>query len=219
MSYSTHSDGFEISQVGPRVVAAIVVLVVLITLLVSSTHVVEPGYRGVRITLGKVDPAFIEEGLTFKIPLIQRVDNILVKQITTQGKAPTFSKDLQTVEIIYDVLYRIPEDQVVTLRREYFGNVYESILKPRVQEQMKQVCAQYRAEDLVKEREQVKIAVFEGVRRVIGELIEIRDLTITNIDLTDELEAEIERKQMAEQQAQRAEYELQRAVKEAEIEI
>lgn len=201
----------------PRLVGFIILIVLLLVFISSSTHIVPPGARGVLETLGRLDPQFKPEGLTFKLPIIQRVINVSVRQVTQQGKAPSFTADLQNVEVLYDVLYRLPEAKVVELYQNYSGNVYDSLLLPRIQESIKQVCAQYRAEDLVKNREKIKTQVIERLRQAIDGLIIINDLTITNIDLTDDLEKAIEQKTIAEQQSLKKNFELEIASKDAEI--
>jgi len=223
MSYPNSPSGFDISQFGPRIVLGAVGLIIAVALLLSATTIVEPGNRGVLITLGKVSADYLPEGLHFKLPFIQKVEQISVRQRTQKGVAPTFSKDLQTVTIDFDALYRVPPAKVVQLYQNYSGVVYDSLLEPRIQEQMKQVCAQFRAEDLVQNRENVKVEVIERVRKALEvdgiELLILNDLTISNIDLTDELEKSIEQKQIAEQEAQKMVYKKQQAELEAEVKL
>lgn len=218
MSYPDNNN-FDISQIGPKVVLGVVGIFLAIALLVSSTTIVEPGNRGVLVTLGKVSPGFKPEGLHFKIPLIQQIEQVTIRQRTQKGVAPTFSKDLQTVTIAFDALYRVPENKVVELYQGYSGVIYDSLLEPRIQEQMKQVCAQFRAEDLVQNRENVKVEVVDRVRTALDGLLLIEDITISNIDLTDELEASIEQKQIAEQEAQKMVYRKQQAELEADVRL
>jgi len=218
MSYP-QGGGFDISQVGPKVVLGVVGIFVAIALLVSATTIVEPGTRGVKVTLGKVSENYLPEGLHFKIPFVQQVQSVSIRQRTQSGVAATFSKDLQTVTVEFDALYRVPANKVVDLYQNYSGVIYDSLLEPRVQEQMKQACAQYRAEDLVQNRENVKLEVIKRVRQALDGLLIINDLTISNIDLTDELEASIEQKQIAEQEAQKMVYRKQQAELEAEVRL
>ncbi len=155
----------EILGLPVGVFAALVILLLLV--LVQSFEIVQPGYRGVSVTLGKVDPNFRGEGLNFKMPFVETVYQIPVKQITVSGVAQCFSSDLQTVHIAFKALYRIPESKVVELFQEYKGDPYESLLEPRIQDSLKQVAALYRAEDLVKNREQVKIRATKIVQKTL----------------------------------------------------
>jgi len=213
----------NIIEVDPRKgcsAALVIVLIVLgILTIMLSYHIVQPGYRGVKITLGKASEGYLPEGLSFKMPFIAKVLDMPVKQITQQGKADVFSSDLQNIQIDYNVMYRIPEDMVVKLTTQYEGDPYEKLLEPRIQERIKQVTATYRAEDLVKKREDVKTRTLDSVTSALDGLISVEDLTITNIGLSDQLEAAIEQKVIREQEALAKKFELEKAQRDAEITI
>lgn len=194
---------------------AIVVLVVL----AGSWTIVPPGHRGVSVTLGKVHPEVLGEGFNLKKPLIEQVVKVPIQQITVSGKTACFSADLQTIEVSYSVLYRIPEGKVVELFQQYAGSPYHALVEPRLHESIKQVTAKYRAEEMVKSREEIKASVLQKLQQELAGLLDVRDVPITNIDLSDELEKAIELKQVTEQQALAKEYELKKAQKEAEITI
>jgi len=196
------------------------------TCLWGAWHIVPPGHRGVAVTLGKVQTLVRGEGFTLKFPWLTSIEDIPIKQITVAGKASSFSSDLQTVIVDYNVLYRIPEGRVVELFQQYSGDAYTTLVDPRIQEIIKQNAASYKAEDLVKNREKIKTAVLHQVQEVMkgtkegeSDLVHVVDVVITNIDLTDELEKAIEAKQVMEQSALAKNYELQKETKEAEITI
>ena len=187
-------------------------------LFVADTWViVGPGHRGVRTTLGRVSEGVIGEGLCFKLPLVQRVSRISVKQYTMEGDAPCFSSDLQTIHVKFNCLYRVSADRVVTLFQKYQGDPYETLVEPRIQECMKQATALHRAEDLVREREKIKHVVLDQVKAVVGDFVEIADIVVNNIDLTPELEKSIEAKVVKEQYALAKVFEMQAAQKDADI--
>ncbi|HTG43221.1 MAG TPA: SPFH domain-containing protein, partial [Verrucomicrobiae bacterium] len=81
----------------------------------SGTYVVQPGYRGVEITLGKVSTVFKPEGFGFKLPLITRVEQVPVRQQTERTVADCYSSDLQQIKIDVGVLFRLPEAYIVRL--------------------------------------------------------------------------------------------------------
>lgn len=141
------------------VVAAVAALIVL----PQVFQVIEPGERGVSVILGWIDPQFRGEGLTLKIPFIQQ---IAIKNIRTQrrqGREDAYSSDLQTVTISYEALYRVPESRVVTLVQQIQGDPFDTLVNNRIQDALKQVCALYRAEDLVKNRDKIKRRVLDMV--------------------------------------------------------
>ncbi|MBK8190941.1 MAG: prohibitin family protein [Vampirovibrionales bacterium] len=179
--------------------------------------IIPPGYRGISVTLGSVDRHFRREGFSLKMPFIEEIVRVPIKQITVSGKAACFSSDLQTVQVDFQALYRIPENKVVELFQKYQGDPYQSLLEPRIQESLKEESANYRAEDLVKNREAVKRNVMEKVSHKVDGLLVVQDIPIANIDLSDDLEHAIEQKQIKEQEALAKRYELDKAKKDAEI--
>ena len=208
-----------VSPAARAVVLVIVLVVVAFLVLQSAFHVVPPGNRGVAITLGKVSPVFLGEGLNFKMPLLTKVQNIEIRQKTVQGTAEVFSSDLQNIQITYNVLYRIPEAKVVELFQQFAGEPYGTLVEPRVQEIVKQTTAAYRAEELAMNRDKLKVEVVEGLRKALSDLVFINDVTITNMQLSQQLEQAIEQKVISEQQALAKRFELDKANKDAEITI
>jgi prohibitin 2 len=205
----------------PKGLAVFFPFVIVIALVIGGAmfHVVPVGHRGIRVTLGRVHPEALQEGLAFKWPFLEAVIDYPIKQITQSSTATCFSSDLQTVTVSYSTLYRLPEQRVVELFQKFAGDPYTTLVEPRIQETLKEVTAAYRAEDVVKKREEVKNKVLGKLRTVLQELITINDLTINNVDLTAELEKAIELKQVMEQQALAKVYELQKAQRESEITI
>ncbi|MEO7426384.1 MAG: prohibitin family protein [Fibrobacteria bacterium] len=210
-------DRFNFSAVKWIPIGAAVLLGIL--LLASCYHIVPPGYRGISVTLGKVGIMAKGEGLTFKKPFIEKIFNFPVRQITVEGNAASYSSDLQTVQVTFKTLYRIPETQVITIFQQFSGDPYSTLVEPRIQEELKQITSLYRAEELVKSREKIKVEVLALVRKAIGDVVVVSDIAITNFDFTDELERAIEQKTIREQEALAKAFELDKARKDAEITI
>lgn len=83
----------------------------------SGTYVVQPGYRGVEVTMGKVSPAFKPEGFGMKVPVVTLIHPVSIRQQTAEDKADCYSSDLQQIHVELRVLFRIPEASVVKLFR------------------------------------------------------------------------------------------------------
>ena len=188
-------------------------------LILGSCTIVPPGHRGIVVTLGKVDERVRGEGVAFHLPMVSSLVKMPVQQITRTGQTGVYSSDLQTVEVQFSVLYKIPESSVITLYRDYHGDPYENLILPRVQEALKQIMTSYRAEDLLKHREKAKFEAREKVAKDIGSIITVVDFVINNIDLTDQLEHAIEQKTVREQEALAKQFELEKVKKDAEMQI
>ncbi len=203
----------------PKILPIAIVVAGLAILGMSCFHIVPPGHRGVSVTMGKVDPHVRGEGLNFKKPFIEKLIDFPIRQRTVEGVAAAYSSDLQTVEVSFKALYRIPENKVVELFQQFSGDPYATLLEPRIQEELKQTTSGFRAEELVKNREKIKVEVLRMVKKSVGDLVFISDIPITNFDFTAELEKAIEQKTIREQEALAKSYELDKARIEAEITI
>jgi len=200
-----------------RHLVLILSLALLVLIIGNSWDIVPPGHRGVAVTLGSVDDQPRPEGFTLKLPFVTSITHVCVQQVTVTGKAACYSSDLQTIDIQFAVLYHVPQGSVVKLHQQHRGDVVPSLIDPRAQEAIKTITSNYAAEKLVKSRAEIKAAWLTKLRESMGDLIEIVDLNIANIDLSDQLEDAIESKMVQEQQALAKTYELDKAKKSAEI--
>jgi prohibitin 2 len=180
---------------------------------------VDPGYRGVEVTMGKVTPVPKKEGFGFKMPLVTHVETVSIRQRTAEDQAECFSSDLQQIHVNLRVLYRIPESSVVKLYQDYDGEPFQSLVAPRVHEALKEVAAMQSAEQIVKNREHIKTRALELARQKVGTLLVVEDIVIQDIRLTKELEQAIEAKMVQEQEAQRSKYLQQRAQIDADTSV
>src|SRR6266545_3149441 len=113
------------------------IIFALILAATTSTYVVNPGYRGVEVTLGKVSPVFKPEGFGLKLPLITTIVPQLIRQQTAQMVADCYSSDLQQVKMDLRILYRVPDASVVTVFRDYAGDPFDTLIKPRIAESIR----------------------------------------------------------------------------------
>jgi prohibitin 2 len=202
-----------------KIIGAGVLVFVLVVLMSASSYVIEPGTRGIKVTLGKADDTFLPEGFGWKAPMLTRIQIVNVQQRTTKLKAECFSSDLQQVVVDLRVLYKIPETSVVQIFKQFAGDPFDSLVAPRVQEALKEVTATRTAEQIVKDREAIKQAAIAAAKLKIGAIVFVEDIVIRNLDLSSELEHAIESKMVAEQEAARARFTQQQTEIEAQTVI
>ncbi|MEO6036637.1 MAG: prohibitin family protein [Verrucomicrobiota bacterium] len=190
----------------PKIIGVAVIVFALIVVSATSTYVVEPGTRGIKITLGKAEDRFLPAGFGFKMPFITSIAPINIRQRTQSLRADCFSSDLQQVTTDLRVLYRVPEESVVQIYKQFSGDPFDSLIAPRVQEAIKEITALQTAEQIVKNREEIKQKALAAAKQKVGSILWIEDIVIRNIDLSKELEHAIEAKMVAEQQAAQARF-------------
>ncbi len=196
-----------------------IVAAVAIFGLVNATTVVDAGTRGVVKTFGEVTGVF-DEGLHFRAPFVTTVVPVDVKTQRLISESSAASRDLQIVTTQVVLNYRVDPEQVGTLVRE-IGTDYEAkIIDPAIQESVKAATAQFTAENLITQRPLVS----ESIRQVLNERLTprgiiVEEVSITEFNFSDEFSRAIEAKQVAEQDALRAERELRRAQIEAQQQV
>lgn len=196
-----------------------IIIIVLVVAAAQSTYVVDPGFRGVEVTLGKVSEQFKPEGFGTKTPFMSRIVSVPVRQLTRELPAECYSSDLQQVNVNLRVLYRIPESSVVKIYKEFAGDPFDSLIAPRIQEALKEVTALQSAEQVVKKREDIKAKAVVASREKIGSILIVEDIVLENITLSKELEAAIESKMVQEQEAAKARFTQQKTQIEADTAI
>jgi prohibitin 2 len=202
-----------------KTISVAIIVFLMIIMGTAATFIIEPGHRGVMVTMGTVSPAFAPEGLGFKAPFVTTVLPMSVRQQTKTAKADCYSSDLQQISVELRILYRIPENMVVKIFQEFSGDPFDSLISPRVSEALKEVTAQQSAEQIVKKREEIKSKALSSARTKIGTLLVIEDIVIQNVSLSKELESAIEAKMVQEQEAAKAKFIQQKSEIEASTAI
>lgn len=203
-----------------RTIGIAIFIFIAILFFATATYIVQPGTRGVAVTLGKVDPKFRSEGFGIKQPFITTIHPVIVRQQTQSLKAECYSSDLQQVSMEVTVLYRVPEQSAVKIFQQYAGDPFDNLIGPQIQEAIKEVAATHSAEHIVKKREEVKQRAIELARKKIGkDFLEVIDVVLYNIALSHELEQAIEQKMVQEQEAAKAKFTQLKAQIEAETAI
>jgi prohibitin 2 len=190
----------------PKLIGMAVILFLALIAVSAASYVIEPGTRGLKVTLGKTSDQFLPEGFGLKMPFLSSIVRVNIQQRTKSVQADCFSSDLQQVKIDLRVLYRIPETSVVSIYRQYAGDPFDSLIAPRVQEAIKEVTALLTAEQIVKSREDIKKKAVGAAAHKIGSLLVVEDIVVRDINLSTELEKAIEAKMVAEQQANQARF-------------
>ncbi len=203
------------------IVPGIIGLVIVLFLLNCFTTI-PTGYVGIRVRFGKAKEGFINEGLHFKVPLIEKIEKIdcRTKKIEITSEAST--KDLQTVTASIAVNYNVDRENANRLYREV-GNQYESILiAPAILESIKATMAQYNAEELITKRTEVSSEIQKAlIEKIPNEGFKVTGFNVTNIDFSLEYDRAIEAKAVKQQEviAAQAELEKQEILNKKEIAI
>ncbi|MCL2107336.1 MAG: prohibitin family protein [Oscillospiraceae bacterium] len=187
-------------------------------LVVSAVTIVPVGSTGVVKNFGAPSGRTLNNGLHFKIPLVQSVENVDNKIQKLQVDASAVSMDLQAVSSVIAVNYKINPASSVDIVRNIGAQVYEDkILSPAVQESVKSATAKYTAEGLITERAKVGTEIAESLKSKVEDYgIVVQEFNIVNFDFSEAFNRAIEEKQVAQQNLLRVETEQKELVVKAE---
>lgn len=199
------------------VIVAVIILAAAI-LIGSSVAIVPAGHRGILMNMGAVSDRVLEEGLNFKIPFVQSVkamDVRLQKFESTDNSSA--SKDLQTVTSTIAVNYRVDSNAVNRLYRDLGASYENTVISPAISESIKAVTAQYTAEELIVKRAEVSEKMKNFLQEKLNDkYIYVDSFNVVDFQFSEAYNKAIEEKQIAEQNALKAKYDLERVKTEVE---
>lgn len=211
-------------ELNQNVILAIIFVVALLVLFASAGPlvVVGAGYRGVVMNFGQVQDQILNEGLHWRIPIMQEVRQLSVRVQKTDILAQVGSKDLQEVKLDVVVNWHIDPNKVNRVYQNVGDEqqIVDRILIPAVGEVVKAAAAKKNAEEILTKRPELKAEIDANLDdRLLSYGIVLDSVSLLDVQFTREFAEAIEQKQIAEQEAQRAVYIAQKAAREAEAEV
>lgn len=214
MGFFTDKEGNI--RIGKIVGISLAGLVGIVTAL-SSFAVVPVGSTGVVVTLGQTQQQTLGEGFHVKAPYITHIVSMDNRVQKLEVDAAATSKDLQAVSTTIDVNFHLAQGNSNSMYQNVGNNYADVLLAPAIQESVKNVMAQYSAEQLITQRSVVSAAIRETLEGRMTEYgILINEFNITNFQFSAEFDKAIEEKQVAEQNKLKAQTEKDKRVIEAE---
>ncbi len=200
------------------VAIGIIILIIIGVVAFASVKIVDAGHRGVLLHWNAVDLTQppLDEGLHFVVPFQDDVVQIEVRTLKYANDARSASRDLQTVETTVTVNYH-PEREAVHRLYKNLGLDYENrVIQPAIEETVKQVTANYNAEELITKRPLVKADIESSIRDRLNNFEIVTEvISITDFEFSPLFAQAIESKVEAEQKALKAENDLRRIEVEA----
>lgn len=211
----------KLKQLRPGKIISVVAAVLIVLILGSNSFVsVEYGHVGLYKTFGKLNDNTLTPGIHFKIPFIQTVIQVNTQVTKAETDTSASSKDLQPVSTHVAVNYSVNKASAYNLMNNIGGNFDNVIINPAIQEIVKEVTARYPAEDLITRRDVVSGEISEHLTTRLAKYdLIVNDINIVNFKFSEAFNQSIEAKQVAQQQALKAENDLRRIEIEAKQKI
>jgi regulator of protease activity HflC (stomatin/prohibitin superfamily) len=193
-------------------VAALVALIVL----GNTFYTIDTGERGVVRRMGRL-MAIAEDGLNIKIPFVDNVVKLSVRDHKLAVKSEVSSSDIQTIAVEVSLVYSLDPAKVDKIFQTYSTRIEETLVRPTLSEKINAIIAEYPIETFVEKRAEISNRINSSFAiQVDGSGILVKSLLITNHDFSSEFNKAIEDKKIAEQGALTAKFTLERMKLEAE---
>lgn len=187
----------------------------------ASMYDVKGGSRAVIFDrISGVKDTVVSEGTHFLIPWLQKSIIYDVRTKPRNISTTTGSKDLQMVSLTLRVLHR-PEVQKLPKIYQNLGQDYDERVLPSIgNEVLKAIVAQFDAAELITQREAVSNRIRSDLLKRAQEFnIALEDVSITHMTFGKEFTKAVEQKQIAQQDAERARFIVEKAEQERQANV
>ncbi|KAK5729653.1 Prohibitin-1, subunit of the prohibitin complex (Phb1p-Phb2p) [Elasticomyces elasticus] len=196
---------------------------IVFSLASASIYDVKGGQRGIIFDrLRGVSDQVVSEGTHFVVPWLQRAILYDVRTKPRSISTTTGSKDLQMVNLTLRVLHR-PEVAMLPKIYQNLGSDYDERVLPSIgNEVLKSVIAQFDAAELITQRETISNKIRLGLdltTRAADFNIALEDVSITHMTFGREFTKAVEDKQIAQQEAERARFVVEKAEQERQANV
>ncbi len=217
------------------------VMAMIVLLVIAKPFVIiHSGEVGIKATAGKYEPEPLMPGLHFFIPFIQDVKIVDTKvrsinytsnashtmaRMRESGVIPASSitaldKRGLLIKVDITVQYRLRALNAPQTIARYGFAWEEKIINPIVRDVVRSVIGKYKAEELPVKRNEIAAQIRAGIEEQVsakeGNPVELTTVNLREIILPQKIVEQIEKVQIAKQEADRVKLEVERAKQEAE---
>jgi regulator of protease activity HflC (stomatin/prohibitin superfamily) len=217
MSNQEKKELLDVFKKGPWRTLVIIFLIIVVFGLFKPWVQIGAGERGIVMNFGAVQDKVLNEGIHFRVPVMQRIIKMDIKIHKVVTDAASASSDLQDVALSVALNYHVIPDKANLVYQTIGVEFKERMIDPAIQEVMKAVSARYTAEELITKRPAVSAEMQESLtKRLLLSNISVDAFSIVSFSFSKIFTDAIEAKQTAEQNALKAERDLDRIKVEAQ---
>lgn len=203
-------------------IIALAAILIIAGLSGCGVAVIEDGQTGVKADFGKIKDQPLGTGWHIYFPLITWIEvwNVKTQEIKETASVPSAEGLIAQLDV--SILFNVPKDKAVLIRKTIGPNFAETVLEPYVRESIRNVVSGYSVKALysVEGRSEIGQKILGFLKSKLEDRgILIQDVLLRDVRLPAVFSQSIEIKLKTEQEALQKEFELQKAKKDAEIAI
>ncbi|ORE90689.1 hypothetical protein ATO13_22256 [Stappia sp. 22II-S9-Z10] len=186
-----------------------------------SIHTVPEGHVGIVTTFGKATGQ-LEPGLSVRVPLIQSVREIEVRERKTVEPLSAATKNQLPITVDVSANWSVNPASALELYRRYgdLAQFEERVFDPKLRQAAKAALSQYNADELIRNRTAALGAIMDGLSGLLeGYPITVTSPQIENIEMPKTYLDAVLAKEKAREEAAREQYNLERQKLEAQREV
>ena len=198
------------NQFAKKILIILPVCLLAFILVLSCFKIIPEGHIGVKYQLGAIVSSDLGAGPHLKIPFLQSIRTIDIREQVYEATTSAYTRDTQTVESIQVKLnYVYDSSELSTIIRTIGIEIVENkLIIPQVNSVLKNAIGGFKAEELVQGRSALQEQVENELRSQLAKNgITVTAFNIESIDFEDAFEQAVRLKVEAEQQALRAQNE------------
>jgi prohibitin 1 len=188
----------------------------------GCARVVEDGETGIKRTFGNIDDEPLDSGMHFYVPVVSAIEkwNVKTREIKEQARVPSSEGLISAMDV--SVIFNVTPRDAVKVRKTIGVNYETVVLQPFIRDAIRNVASGYPVKALFSDEGRTEIS--GRILSMLKDRLEKRGITVQDVLLRDvtlppTFLASIESKLKAEQESLQKEFELQKAKKDAEIEV
>ncbi len=229
-----------LQEFGKKATALYVIIAIAVLLIIAKPYtIIQSGEVGIKVTAGKFDPIPLGPGIHFFIPGIQKIIKVdtKVRIINYKSERDTAFGNINEgiiekpaisvldarglpVSIDLTVQYRLNPANAPQTIATWGLSWEEKLINAVVREVVRNVIGRYKAEELPVKRNEIAALIEQEIRKKIDSFknkpVFLESVQLREINLPPKIKEQIERVQIAKQEAERMKYEVEKAKQEAE---
>ena len=205
-----------------RTTPRLLIGILLALLFTTGCVVIEDGEVGVSKSFGEIADEPVGQGVVIQVPVVRTVETWNVKLQELKETAQVPSSEGLIVGLDTSLMFQVRSDQAPEIRQTIGWNYVDKLIVPYFRSSLRDVVSGYTVKTVYAEdgRKEIAAKIKAKLQDKLGPRgIEIVDVLLRDVKLPARFKESIEAKLTAEQRVQQKQFELEQAVKEAEIEV